>query len=687
MGVRLSLGLACLLLAASPALAQETTGDTAAVVSYPPAFFDQYKPTSALNMVFNVPGFGADFGADARGYSGNAGNILIDGDRPPDDLRAVLDRIPASAVERIDIVRGGAGGIDMHGKTVIANVIRKKDTNGKASGTMVVNGGVDARDGWNGNTSYQIQRSRNGRTTDASLEVNRFKDTDDGLNMRRDLSGVLIRQSVSKGVAQGKNPVVTGSFETPWAGGKLRVNGRLSHDEFSYDSVTRLVIPGGVDVSGNANTSWSGELGVQYSHALPRGASGEVVFVQKLSDGPSSSYYNTPAFTSGTIEQSGSMESVLSGSVTLPKRGPWSAEFGSELAYNRQDNDTAFSLNGSGFSIAGDSSVVEELRSETFAAVTWRPNDKFSIVARARYERSTITATGTSGGGEQTLAYLKPNLNITWSPNKDNIFTVSAERVVDQLSFGGFAASASFDTGIFGIGNPDLKPESTWITEARYEHRFDSRGSFAITLRQRDTSDVLNRVIVEVPNPQFDPGQPEGPANPATLPYEITRNVGTAVRHVAIINLTLPLDRFGFKGATFTARNLWRKSSTLDPITNLERRLNGEPPVEWNYELNQQIQNSKYSWSLYANNGASFTNYSPRTISTNSFIPRVGAAFSYKPRPEITWTIGVNNILQPENRSTFTLYNAPRNAGTILYREEGRGLSARSVFVTLRRSF
>src|SRR5262245_9774789 len=98
------------------------------VISYPPSFFAQYSPANAAEMVQRIPGFTFDGGSGARGYEGSGGNVLVDGQRPTtktDDLDNILRRIPASAVERIDVIRGGAPGIDMQGKTVIANVVKK----------------------------------------------------------------------------------------------------------------------------------------------------------------------------------------------------------------------------------------------------------------------------------------------------------------------------------------------------------------------------------------------------------------------------------------------------------------------------------------------------------------------------------------------------------------------------------
>jgi hypothetical protein len=111
--------------AATPAQAAATTG----VISYPPAFFAAAQPTTAYDMLVRLPGFSLDTGDSVRGFEGAAGNVLVDGRRPAtktDDLEEILRRIPASQVARIDLIRGGAPGIDMQGKSVLANVVRKE---------------------------------------------------------------------------------------------------------------------------------------------------------------------------------------------------------------------------------------------------------------------------------------------------------------------------------------------------------------------------------------------------------------------------------------------------------------------------------------------------------------------------------------------------------------------------------
>jgi outer membrane receptor protein involved in Fe transport len=129
-----SFALASVALAvAGPALAQEAPARPAAasqggVIAYTPADFAASRPNTALDMVNRLPGFTVDVGDLVRGFAGAAGNVLIDGQRPTSKSELLTDtlaRIPIDQVERIDIIRGGAAGIDMQGRTVIANVIRK----------------------------------------------------------------------------------------------------------------------------------------------------------------------------------------------------------------------------------------------------------------------------------------------------------------------------------------------------------------------------------------------------------------------------------------------------------------------------------------------------------------------------------------------------------------------------------
>ena len=125
-----------LIASALPALAQE------GVNAYPAAFFQENQPATALDMVRLVPGFRVQAGdSGIRGFSGTVGNVLIDGQLPTskeESIEQVLQRISASAVERIELIRGAA---DMHGHAVLANVVRIRSVSlkGRAEAEGAIN--------------------------------------------------------------------------------------------------------------------------------------------------------------------------------------------------------------------------------------------------------------------------------------------------------------------------------------------------------------------------------------------------------------------------------------------------------------------------------------------------------------------------------------------------------------------
>ena len=77
-------------------------------------------------MVRQVPGFSLDGGEDRRGFSGAVGNLLIDGVRPSSKSQGVegmLQRIPASQVVRLEVLRGAAVAGDASGQAILLNVV------------------------------------------------------------------------------------------------------------------------------------------------------------------------------------------------------------------------------------------------------------------------------------------------------------------------------------------------------------------------------------------------------------------------------------------------------------------------------------------------------------------------------------------------------------------------------------
>ena len=154
----------------TPAAAQ-TANAPAPRATYPAAFFADAQAQNALDMLARVPGFTLTESDTVRGFGDAAGNVLVNGARPATkdiSLSDVLRRIPASTVERIDLLDGAATGLQGGGSRLVANIILKSSTT--SGGTFRLRGettggdrfGPFAAASWNGLLS--------GATLSASLE-------------------------------------------------------------------------------------------------------------------------------------------------------------------------------------------------------------------------------------------------------------------------------------------------------------------------------------------------------------------------------------------------------------------------------------------------------------------------------------------------------------------------------------
>ena len=114
---------------ATSAQSSPLSQDPAASVQYDAAFYAQFSPRTALDMINHTPGFTLESGEeedDRRGFEGAVANVLIDGKRPlakKQTIGEVLQRIPAARVARIEILRGADVAGDASGSTLLANVV------------------------------------------------------------------------------------------------------------------------------------------------------------------------------------------------------------------------------------------------------------------------------------------------------------------------------------------------------------------------------------------------------------------------------------------------------------------------------------------------------------------------------------------------------------------------------------
>lgn len=687
----------CLASAGLPALAQEQTPpapDTTPgpapdapsnVTSYKPEFFTQFRPNTALDMVMRVPGFAFQDNGGGRGFAGSAGNVLIDGERPPsrsDSLSSVIARIPAGGVERIDVIRGAADGIDMQGRAIIANVIRKADTG--VTGSMTAALSVNDAGDMSPNATLQLRNQAGGELMEGSVTALHSEGSGENVFVRRTLAGDVLRQGRSPNESEFNRIAATGVWETTLMGGKLRVNGQAYALNFTLGSAARFTIPGGGQDSDSQETEFGGEAGIRYSRNLDGDYALELVAFQALGsektqrDFRSAGVIGQPDFTSGSVGERTGGESILRATLQSPAMGGWSYEGGGEVVFNFSERNNAFSFNGAPFQLGGDRSRVEELRTDGFITGKWKPSPQLSIEAGSRFEWSRISADTNAGVSEKSLTYIKPRVNLSWTPEQGTQWGLRVERKVDQLDFDSFASSAAFEEEIFGIGNPEAEPEKLWETELRYERQFGGQNSLVLSYTHKLYEDVLGRTILTVPGTPPDPDQE----------FEITRNGGEA--RVGLLNLTgaFELDSWGMPGGILNVGGTLIDSRLTDPVTGEAHGVNQSNPWTWNASLQQTLGNGDLRWSVFLQNSSTQNEWLPHYINTYEGSLFAGVGLTLKPWEGWTFNVAANNLLAGDSVSRFDFYESARTPGAQLtYREINASKARRNFNLSVRKNF
>ena len=635
------------------------------VLVFTPDFFAAQRPNTALDMVNRVPGFSIDNGSGARGFEGAVGNVLINNNRPAsknDSGSNVLGRTLANQVERIELIRGGAPGIDMQGYSVVVNVILKTTDSRQSILTwnaMLFEGGHDIYGG-----SYQFTQNKGDRSWGVTLSDGMGSSDSNGVgrSVRRNAAGDVIRDERYENDGWGGGQGIRGNYTGPLFGGKLEGTARYGLND--YQNWTELSSPTSLRRSDYAEDGDSGELGLTWTRTLNPRWTLETRLIHEFSSFDSVSGSNETLNGTAAPEQQfksngDSSESILRALVRHERSPALTIEAGAEIAYNMLDVNQAFTIGGVGVPLPSASVKVEETRGEAFSKATWRINPKLTLEGGVRLEASTISQSG-DADQEKSFFFAKPRLLATWTPMADNQLRFRFERELGQLDFGDFAASAELDDGTVFGGNVDLEPEQRWISELSYERRFWGEGVVSIGYRHDRIIDVIDRLPL-----------PGG--------LSATGNIGDGTLDQLSLNVVVPLDKVGISGARFTFRNDWNKTSVNDPTTGEDRRISGVRPSQANVGFQQDITSWKTQWGINWLPRLGQATYDPDQTFAWRGADYLEAFVEYKPSPTLSLRAQLN--LWDDFTQQRTVY-ATRNPRTVAFVEE-RSIDPRT-FVSLR---
>jgi hypothetical protein len=643
------------------------------VQAYRSEFFTAVRPGTAFDMVQWLPGFTMEETRDMRGLGGAVGNVLIDGQPPTsknDTLQTVLRRIPAAQVERVDIIVGGAPGIDMRGRSVIANVVLKKT--GAPKGQIQAQGFVLA----GGRFFPELQATTNRRFGERTLEgaltlARRPLNQDNGMGTGQlvrtngDGTTAFVADSRIKGVQKFANG--SGAYQFPWAGGKLRVNASALYSQVPVTERADQQGAPAVYSIDFVDTFKQGELGGRYERKFGR-TTWESQVLQRLNGHSQQNATFRPPVVADLDERDTLSESVARTTLRFAKSPKLTFEGSAEGAYNRQNTSSLFRNQGVVTAIPAQNLSVSEWRGELGGLVTYKPNGEFSMTAATRLETSNLTADG-DFLVRRDLTYLKPRLVLAWTPDKKTQIRLRGEHEVNQIGFGNFVSVIEPITGQPRAGNPDLRPRRAWVGEAVLERQLWTGASFVLTARHSALRDVTDQ-------------RPLAAFGGATA----IGNIGDGRQTELAATVTLPLKRLGLEGMNLKATGTRRWSEVTDPTTGERRRLTGQSAFVGDAHFSHDLPRLKLTWGVDVLYQGPSVLYRPANLQRIGDLLRVSAFVEYRLRPDLNLRVEGMNLADVSQSFVVENYAGLRGQSPLVYVDARKLAYGPYLFVRVRKT-
>lgn len=554
---RVALGL---LLAAGAVHAASAAED--GPISYPAAFYEAFRPQTALDVLNRTPGFSLESGGDARGFGANASNVLIDGHRPTvksGGIETALGRIAAARVERVELLRGAAAA-DAMGRAVIANLVLRKEATGSGGASLELRHAPGDKT-LTPRLEASYARAVAGWRADGSLLAWYENNPNRGRYVLRDADGVETASQVERMIQRQRGAVLTMGAGRAAGGGQLTLNGRLSLEEERYHrALAPAATPALENVIHGDLRSWEGEGGADWTRAINADWTAKLVGLARRQDERFSEIENDDrlaAFDQHEVLT----EWVARGTLQRGGGGRLMPEIGGEIAWNQLDSRFAAGLSSQ------ERQQVSEVRSDLFANVTATLSRRTRLETGIGYERSRIEVKG-ANVPTRTLSFWKPSAAFVWEVRPTSQVRLDVRRSVSQLDFDAVAASGDLINNRPISGNAELQPEVVDKAEASLDHRFGGSGALALSVARERIAHALAYV-------------------PLDLGGQAQANAGTVKLWRLAARATLPLDglisggRLSLEAEKVIARR-------TDPLTGARRpdaRDADELEIAWRHDL------------------------------------------------------------------------------------------------------
>lgn len=670
------------------------TSPDGATVTYEAEFFDTYTVVNAADMLRWVPGGAALLPdnnrrrrgnqPDKRGFGSGGDQVLINGKRisgKSNDISSAMQRIQASVVSKIEVIRGTSAGLDVRSEGTLINVVLSEEISGGSGSWQLHSGFYGESAEYDGLVSYSNTAGKLNYLVSAELgpynrggQEDRFEEFfapgTDTLFEQREISKPELEQQLVL------NSSGSWSFDN---GDVLNLNARVADKEEEETETTIVTLIGDPVTENLLNRSIEDRFGWEVGGDLENriGSDGalktRVIYTNKTGD--ESEFVSLSSTIPGNVPSESlvltddeATEAIIRSSYSWPLTGTQNLELGLEGAQNTlKKNVLLFAVLPDGsldpVDVFNSDSDVEENRYEFFSTHFWQLREDIALESGLNFEYSKIEQSGIDVNNARSFTYIKPRFDLRWDINDSTQFRSSLERTVSQLNFGDFVASFDSEDDQVDAGNPDLEPEKAWEWKFTYEKRLaEDAGVLEAQIYYNDIEDHIDKVA-------------------ATNIISAPGNIGDAEHYGVQLKGSWRLAPIGLEGAVIDLTYNFQESETTDPFTGESRHMRFKPhdrySVRFRHDLAEWKINYRIDIDWWGEREQHDIRYRDRS---DSLSPNLNASLQYRLTDNLLLWFDSRFVVDSHQRRVRERYDG-NIADDVLLRTEVRQQYRRSEYI------
>jgi len=667
----------------------QCTGKDETTVIYDRGYFQRYDVTTAEDMLRRIPGVmvileDSEDNQQDRGLGSGGEQILINGKRiaaKANQISTSLQRIQASSVQCVQLIRGTASDANVQSEGVLVNLIIRDEglESGKTAWTLTskfndkgafeLEGLLSHGGKWN-DLGYLISYDRdtwsrpqlgNLRWTnrsrdelyhfpDGSIQQNRLSDDD------RVFGKNTFTANLDYEFDNGDTVLVNGTY--------IQLSSTLNENiQFTAFNADGTFNRSGIDrkiFELPDKREW--EVGGEYRKKIAEGDL-NLIFVYHKENTPTRNFRNeivgnvTSEINRGE-ELKKPSEVIVRGSYSWPMNPSMALEAGGERSLNivEQSFTAFFDLDNNGVVDPQPTLIteVEELRDELFVIHNWTINDKLALESSIVAEASNVSNNFPTVP-DQDYFFLKPRADLRYNITPLDQIQLKIERTVEQLNLEFFIPGIDVVDNEIDAGNLGLTPQTAWEFEARYERRLaNDNGTFDIRGFYYAIQDFTSKKIIGFDNDDTLNGAPISASGSTGDGYHYGIEFKASTR-LSVINLPEVVVDIGF---------IRQESNVTNPFTGTDRRF--KRPWEFDFGFRHDVTdwNMSYGMTLTKWGGLSFIK--DLNVETDlAFDPLLNFFVEKELFSGISVRLEGEGMLPSKEHKNRTIFAVNNNVGTI----------------------